>query len=129
MKVMISTFGTQGDVQPYLALGQRLRAAGHTVAICTSASYRPAIEALGLHHAPISDTMLHLTRALLEGGDQPLAVLRRMGPALGAMVEEEWQGARAFTPDLMVYHAEDGVGNAVALLERYAAREAVALIA
>ena len=104
MKIMISTFGTHGDVQPFLALGRGLRAAGHTVAVCTSASYRPAIEALGLEHAWISDTMLELTRALLGGGAGARAALRQMLPAMRAMLEEEWQAARAFGPDMLVYH-------------------------
>lgn len=104
MKTLISTFGTHGDVQPFLALGQGLRAHGHTVAVCTSASYRPTIEALGLQYAAMSDTMLNLTKALLDGSEKALAVMRRMGPAMRAMVEEEWQAARAFAPDLLVYH-------------------------
>lgn len=104
MKVLISTFGTHGDVQPYLALGQGLRAAGHTAAVCTSASYRPLIEGLGLQYAPISNTMLDLTRALLDGSEPMLAVTRRMGPAMRAMLEEEWRAAQAFAPDLLVYH-------------------------
>jgi len=65
MNILISTFGTHGNVQPFLALGWGLRARGHTVAICTSASYRPAIEALGLQHAFMGDAMLDLTRSLL----------------------------------------------------------------
>lgn len=32
MKILISTFGIRGDVQPYIALGVGLQAAGHTVA-------------------------------------------------------------------------------------------------
>jgi sterol 3beta-glucosyltransferase len=104
MKILISTFGTHGDVQPFLALGQGLRASGHTVAVCTSASYRPTIEALELQYAPMSDTMLNLTKALLDGSEKALAVMRRMGPAMRAMVEEEWRAAQAFAPDLLVYH-------------------------
>jgi sterol 3beta-glucosyltransferase len=104
MKVLISTFGTHGDVQPFLALGQGLRAAGHTVAICTSASYGPIIEALGLHYAPMSDTMLDLTRALLDGSQPIFTVMRRMGPAMRAMLVEAWQAAHAFAPDLLLYH-------------------------
>lgn len=104
MKILISTFGTHGDVQPFLALGQGLRAHGHAVAVCTSASYQPTIEALGLQYASMSDTMLSLTRALLDGSEKALVVMRRMGPAMRAMLKEEWQAAKAFAPDLLVYH-------------------------
>jgi sterol 3beta-glucosyltransferase len=104
MKVLISTFGTHGDVQPFLALGQRLRDAGHTVAVCTSTSYCPLIEDIGLEYAPMSNTMLDLTRALLDGSEPTFAVIRQMRPAMRAMLEEEWQAAQAFAPDLLVYH-------------------------
>jgi sterol 3beta-glucosyltransferase len=104
MKIQISTFGTHGDVQPFLALGQGLRAAGHSVAICTSASYRPTIEALGLQHAWISDTMLELTRAILGGGAEARRAMAQMLPAMRTMLEEEWRAAQAFAPDLIVHH-------------------------
>jgi sterol 3beta-glucosyltransferase len=104
MKVLVSTFGTHGDVQPFLALSQGLCAAGHTVAVCTSASYRPTIEALDLHYAPMSNTMLDLTRALLDGSQPILTVMRRMGPAMRTMLEEEWHAAQAFAPELLLYH-------------------------
>lgn len=91
-------------MQPFLALGQGLRAAGHGVAVCTSASYRPAIEALGLEYAPMSDTMLDLTRAILRGGAEARGAMPRMLAAMRAMLEEEWRAAQAFGPDLLVYH-------------------------
>ena len=34
MNILILTIGTRGDVQPYVALGKGLRAAGHDVTIC-----------------------------------------------------------------------------------------------
>ena len=104
MKLLISTFGTHGDVQPFLALGQGLQHAGHSVAIFTSASYRPAIESLGLHYAPMADTMLELTQAILRGGAAARAALPQMLPAMRAMLEAEWHAAQAFVPDMIVYH-------------------------
>ncbi len=35
MNITILTIGTRGDVQPYVALGIGLQAAGHTVTIAT----------------------------------------------------------------------------------------------
>ncbi|MCB0189114.1 MAG: glycosyltransferase [Caldilineaceae bacterium] len=52
MKILISTFGTLGDVQPYLALAVGLRAAGHDVTLVTSASYTPWIARYGIQHCP-----------------------------------------------------------------------------
>ena len=47
-RILISTFGSLGDLNPYLALGQRLRQRGHLITLLTSASYQPRVEALGL---------------------------------------------------------------------------------
>ncbi len=104
MRVMISTFGTHGDVQPFLALGHGLRTAGYEVALCTSASYQTAVEAWGLQYAFMSDTMLTLTRALLAGSTSPLTVMPQLQAAMGAMLHEEWAAARSWEPDLIVYH-------------------------
>ena len=104
MKILISTFGTHGDVQPFIALGQGLRAAGHDVALCTSVSYKPAIEGYGLDYAFMSDTMLTLTRAILTGSMSPLAIMRQMKAAIRGTITDEWNAAQAFQPDLIVNH-------------------------
>ena len=44
------TIGSRGDVQPYIALGRGLQAAGHRVTIVTHAEYKPWIEGWGITH-------------------------------------------------------------------------------
>lgn len=51
MKVLITAYGTRGDIQPYIAFGKGLLRAGYQVAICTSEGYRPLVE----EHAFFSD--------------------------------------------------------------------------
>ena len=41
MKVAILTLGSRGDVQPYVALGRGLQAAGHDVVLATAAQFEP----------------------------------------------------------------------------------------
>lgn len=48
------TIGSRGDVQPYLALGQGLIAAGHTVTLVTAGDFRGLCEQHGVPLAPIS---------------------------------------------------------------------------
>ncbi|MCB0203827.1 MAG: glycosyltransferase family 1 protein [Anaerolineae bacterium] len=48
MKIVISTFGVRGDVQPYLALAVVLQAAGHQVTLVTSDSFSEWIESYGV---------------------------------------------------------------------------------
>ena len=52
MKVLFTTFGSFGDLHPYLAVGRELCSLGHSAAIGTSAAYREKIEAQGLGCEP-----------------------------------------------------------------------------
>ncbi len=47
-KIFIATFGSLGDLHPYLALGAALRGRGHQVTVGTLGSYREKISAMGL---------------------------------------------------------------------------------
>ena len=53
MRVLITTFGTLGDLDPYLALGRGLAARGHEPAIATHEFYREAVEAEGIRFRPV----------------------------------------------------------------------------
>ena len=47
MKIILTTWGTTGDVQPFIALAKGLIAAGHQVRLCTSEIYRQKVESVG----------------------------------------------------------------------------------
>lgn len=47
-KIVLTTFGSFGDVHPYLAIGRELKKRGHRVVVATSELYRQAIENAGL---------------------------------------------------------------------------------
>ncbi|MDB5296362.1 MAG: glycosyltransferase, partial [Phycisphaerales bacterium] len=50
---ILATFGTDGDVVPYLGLGAALRRRGHEVTLATVDRYRPAAKQLGLAFASL----------------------------------------------------------------------------
>ena len=52
-RVVVTTFGSLGDLHPYLALAMGLRARGHDVVLATGECYRDKIEALGLGFAAV----------------------------------------------------------------------------
>jgi UDP:flavonoid glycosyltransferase YjiC (YdhE family) len=52
MKVLISSIGSRGDVQPILALALELRALGHNVSLCVAPNFKDWIESFGLSCAP-----------------------------------------------------------------------------
>jgi sterol 3beta-glucosyltransferase len=104
MHILISTFGTQGDIQPFIALGIGLRTAGHTVTVCTSAEYQSLVEIHGLQYAFMDNTLLDLSRAILEGRGTTRAVMRQMAPAMERTIDDEWRAAQVIGPDAIVYH-------------------------
>src|SRR5262249_14655082 len=47
-RIVLTTFGSLGDVHPYIAVALGLQARGHEAVIATSDYYRREIEALGI---------------------------------------------------------------------------------
>ena len=48
MKIAIVALGTQGDVQPYIALGTGLQKAGHAVRLITHENFEKSVRAHNL---------------------------------------------------------------------------------
>ena len=53
MHITLATVGSRGDVQPYIALGASLKAAGHSVCIATHSSFEPVIRKYGLDFSAV----------------------------------------------------------------------------
>ncbi len=74
MKIAILALGTQGDVQPYIALGSGLKRAGHAVRLISHTNFGPSVHAHGLEFWPVQgDVQAFMAtpemRALLEKGN------------------------------------------------------------
>lgn len=52
-RIVLTTFGSLGDLHPYIAIALQLKARGHQPVIATSALYQPRVEALGLGFRPV----------------------------------------------------------------------------
>lgn len=52
-RIVLNTFGSFGDLHPYLAVALELKQRGHTPVIATSEVYRAKVDALGLSFAPV----------------------------------------------------------------------------
>jgi UDP:flavonoid glycosyltransferase YjiC (YdhE family) len=53
MRVLLSTIGSRGDVQPLVALASQLKALDHEVRVCVPPDFRQWIERLGIAVTPI----------------------------------------------------------------------------
>lgn len=109
MKILILTIGSRGDVQPYVALGKGLQAAGHSVTLCTGPLFQEMVEAHHLPFLPMDDEMIRLTetpqgKAMMEGGGAAFKAVSLVKPMIARMVRDAWAAAQAVDPDVILYH-------------------------
>ena len=106
MHITILTAGSRGDVQPYVALGHGLQAAGHQVKLVTSERFAPFVEQYGLTFASLEADFMQLAetaegRARL-GARNSLLLMRTIRPMLRRMLDAGWQAAQ--DADVLLYH-------------------------
>lgn len=63
-KVVLATFGTLGDIYPFVAIGRALQARGFAPVVAAPAMYRQAIEDEGLVFAGLRPDVSDLVDAL-----------------------------------------------------------------
>ena len=56
-RIVLSTFGSFGDIHPYVAIALELKARGHTPVIATSEVYREKMNAIGIEFFPVRPDM------------------------------------------------------------------------
>jgi sterol 3beta-glucosyltransferase len=116
VRVTITTGGSRGEVQPYVALGLGLRAAGHEVRISAQAGYQQFVHDRGLGFHPISGDPHELVSELLEEGNNPIRFARRFRRILGSLIEQNLQEYLAACRDaeVIVYSPVGFLGYVVA---------------
>jgi rhamnosyltransferase subunit B len=108
-RIVLTTFGSLGDVHPYLAVGLELARRGHRPVIATSAYYRDKVESLGLaFHATRPDVDVALTdpdtiRRAMDGKRGGEVVIREL---VMPYLRESWAdlSAACAGADLVVGH-------------------------
>lgn len=112
MRIAIQTFGTRGDVQPYLALAMGLMARGHDVQLALPQPFSDMARALRVPFAPLPGEILALIdspsgKAAIAGGGGLSAgfrLLQQVRPVMRRLLDEEWAAVSAFQPDLILHH-------------------------
>jgi sterol 3beta-glucosyltransferase len=116
MKILIITFGSRGDVQPYVALGKGLQIAGHTVTICTSSSFESFVTEHGLRYAYASNELLKLmdseagrgamedTNGVFGAVKSTLSLMKEAKVINRQLLYDSWAAAQAAEPDLIIFH-------------------------
>jgi sterol 3beta-glucosyltransferase len=124
LRVSILTAGSRGDVQPYVALGLGLRAAGHSVRVLTHEEFAPLVRDPGLDFAPVGANPHALMRQIIpawrRAWKNPVGFVRWMHRLVRPLVEsflaESWQGCKdadaiVFSPlGTPGYHVAESLG-------------------
>ena len=108
-RIVLTTFGSLGDLHPYIAIALGLQARGHEAVIATSGYYRQKIEALGVGFravrpdAPDFDANPDLMRRIMDLRTGPECVVHELiMPVLRESYEDTLAAAEG--ADLLVSH-------------------------
>jgi len=107
--VLILTFGSRGDVQPYVALGVALKARGHTVTVATGQGFSELIERHGLASASFSVDVRELINTptmqkAIRSWTGKFRAWREFQDVFRQQLVESWNLAQDLQPDTILYH-------------------------
>lgn len=112
MKVTILTYGSRGDVQPFLPLSLRLMEAGHSVKLAAPARFKDFVTEWGVDFVPLAGDPHDLSRRLNDAGVNFIRLLRelmdhavRTGAEVWRQTEESCRDA-----DLIIHTFTHAVG-------------------
>jgi rhamnosyltransferase subunit B len=95
MKIVFATFGSLGDLHPYIAVAQELKRRGHNPSIATFAEYREAVETAGVGFAAMRPDAGRF-------GDKAAMMKRLIDP---------WRGPELMVRELFMPHLAESYGD------------------
>jgi sterol 3beta-glucosyltransferase len=123
MKIAITTVGTRGDLQPYIALGLGLKAAGHEVLIVSAKNEAAFVQDYGLNFFALNVDI----QKLMEGndvqemakGNNPIKFIvshlkgsKKLKALMVATQAEIWKACQA--ADVIIFHPGMPIGFFIA---------------
>jgi sterol 3beta-glucosyltransferase len=112
MKITILTYGSRGDVQPFLSLSLKLMEEGHSVKLAAPSRFRNFVEEYGIAFVPLSGDPEDLSRRLNFAGHNFVKLLHELtdhAVEIGADVWRQSQEACEFA-DLIIHTFAHVVG-------------------
>ncbi len=94
MKITILTYGSRGDVQPYLALAVGLQKAGHVVTLGAPHRFEGLVTPHGIRFAPLAGDPEEISKAFNDAGGNVYRMVRGMRNYLFSIAPEVVRGAR-----------------------------------
>jgi sterol 3beta-glucosyltransferase len=126
MKVLILTVGSRGDVQPYVALGQGLKDAGHDVFVSTCQRFETFVSDHGLNYLYMNDQIMALmdsdqgrevmeeTTSIFQVIKNTIKLVKKVTPLQREMLKDSWLAAEQCQPDLIIFHPKAYGGPSIA---------------
>jgi UDP:flavonoid glycosyltransferase YjiC (YdhE family) len=118
MRILISSLGSRGDVQPYIALARGLQHAGHAVTLSSDATFASFAAQYGVPFAPLDDSLTRLINSAQGkdalNGKGRLKLMREVGPMLRNLMDMTWAVAQDLRPDLLLFHSKQLGGQHIA---------------
>ncbi len=120
-RIVLSTFGSFGDIHPYIAIALELKARGHSPVIATSEVYREKMAAQGIELHPVRpdipsydepDELSRVVAKLMDAKGGTEKVIELLTPNLRDIYED--LDAAAEQADLLLTHPLPLVGPIVA---------------
>ena len=115
-RVLFATFGSYGDLYPYIAIGIQLQKLGHQVTLATSAGYREKVESQQLGFVPVRPDVSLEDRDMLRFFFDQRRGTERVIRAIAEVVRESYEDLlqAASGADVIVTHPIAMAGVAVA---------------
>jgi len=88
MKITILTYGSRGDVQPFLALAIGLQKAGHTVELAAPHRFADFVDKYEIPFVPLAGDPEIISQRLNDAGANPVRMMRAMSGYLFAIAEK-----------------------------------------
>ena len=112
LRIAIQTFGTRGDVQPYIALALGLIKAGFEVQLAAPLQFAAMVSEYGVPFVPLPGELLALIdtpagkSAIVngQGFGAGLKLLKHVRPLMRQLLDAEWTAVEAFAPEVIIYH-------------------------
>ena len=88
MKITILTYGSRGDVQPFLALAVGLQKAGHVVKLAAPHRFEEFVSAYGVQFIPLAGDPEIISQRLNDVGANPIGMVRVMSDYIFSIADQ-----------------------------------------
>lgn len=99
MKISILTYGSRGDVQPFLALAVGLQKRGHEVTLAAPHRFANFVAQYNIPFAPLAGDPEEISKAFNDAGHNAIKMIRAIGDYVNSIALDVTRGAFAACED------------------------------